>query len=106
MVELPMPAGLVMLSPSFDHMGNCLPTYHTNGAYDIFPDTWPCYEPNFHADEPLPTDPPRGNLCCELNMLGHPLVNPIAAKSWKGAPSICIAIDSAERNLDGARVVA
>lgn len=106
MVELPMPAGFVMQSPSFDHMGNCLPTYHTNEAYDIFPNTWPCYEPNFPADEAWPTDPPRGNLYCELNMLGHPLVSPIATKSWKGAPPMYIAIGSAERNLDAARVVA
>ena len=105
-VELHLPAGVAIQSPGLDHMGNCLPTFHTNGAVDIFPDVWPGYEPGFPADEAWPTDPPRGNYYCESSLLGHPLVSPLVAKSWKGTPPMYIAIGSAECNLDATRVVA
>jgi hypothetical protein len=32
-----------------------------------------------------PTSPPRKNLYAEDAMLGHPLVSPLAAKSWEGS---------------------
>lgn len=105
-VELLLPAGVAMLSPGFDHQGNCLPSWFTNGSYDIFPDVSPGYEPGFHADEAWPTNPPRGSYYCDSSMLCHPLVSPLAAKSWIGAPAIYIAVGSNERNADSTKVVA
>lgn len=105
-VELPLPAGVAMQSPGFDHQGDCLPSWFTNGPYDIFPDVSPSNEPDFPADEAWPTDPPRGSYYCDSSMLCHPLVSPLAAKSWIGAPAMYIAMGSTERNADSTKVVA
>ncbi|MCJ1264463.1 hypothetical protein MMC22_004335 [Lobaria immixta] len=105
-VELPLPAGVAMQSPGLDHQGDCLPSWFTNGPYDIFPDVPPCYEPGFPADEAWPTNPPRGSFYCDSSVLCHPLVSPLAAKSWTGAPAMYISIGSTERNSDATRVVA
>ncbi|KAL9117315.1 MAG: hypothetical protein Q9187_006151 [Circinaria calcarea] len=105
-VELPLPAGIAIQSPSLDHQGDCLPSWYTNGAYDIFLHRLPTYEPGFPADEIWPTEPPRGNLYCETSMLCHPLVSPVAAKFWRGAPPIYVAVGSTERVADAAKVVA
>ena len=105
-VELQMPAGVAVQSPGLDHHGNSLPSWYANRDYDIFIDKMPGYLPGFPTDELWPTNPPRGNYYCETSMLCHPLVSPLAAKSWRGAPPMYIAIGSKERNSDSTKVPA
>ncbi|MCJ1457342.1 hypothetical protein MMC28_007710 [Mycoblastus sanguinarius] len=105
-VQLLMPAGVAIQSPGLDHQGNSLPSWYANRDYDIFTDTIPGYLPGFPADEAWPSNPPRGNFYCETSMLCHPLVSPFAAKSWKDAPPMYIAIGDKERNSDSTKVTA
>ena len=105
-VDLPMPAGVAVQSPALDHHGTSLPSWYANNMYDIFADTMPGYLPGFPTDEAWPSNPPRGNYYCETSMLCHPLVSPLAAKSWRGAPPIYIAVGSKERVIDSAKVPA
>ncbi len=105
-VELPMPAGAALQSPGLDHHGSALPSWYMNRDYDIFADKMPGYLPGFPTDEVWPTNPPRGNYYCETSMLCHPLVSPLAAKSWRDAPPMYIAIGSKERNSDSTKVPA
>ncbi|KAJ9649646.1 hypothetical protein H2199_000424 [Coniosporium tulheliwenetii] len=37
-----------------------------------------------------PTDPPRTELYCDGSAMCHPLVSPLAAKSWAGSPPIFV----------------
>ena len=105
-VELLMPAGVAMQSPGLDHHGTSLPSWYANRDYDIFIEAMPGYLPGFPPDEAWPTNPPRGSYYCETSMLCHPLVSPLAAKSWRGAPPMYIAIGSKERNSDSTKVPA
>lgn len=105
-VELPMPAGVAVQSPGLDHHGSSLPSWYANRDYDIFVDAMPGYLPGFPTDDAWPTNPPRGNYYCETSMLCHPLVSPLAAKSWRGAPPMYIAIGSRERKSDSTKVPA
>ncbi|KAG8525966.1 uncharacterized protein KY384_000728 [Bacidia gigantensis] len=90
-LPLPLPAGLATHSPYLDLTG-CLPSRVSNAQYDYLPPpltslrlaTWP-------KDEVWPTDPPRGDPYCETSILNHPLVSPVSAKSWEGAPPMWLA---------------
>lgn len=105
-VELLIPAGVAVQSPGLDHHGKALPSWYANREFDIFIDAMPGYLPGFPTDEVWPTNPPRGSYYCETSMLCHPLVSPLAAKSWRGAPPMYIAIGSKERNSDSTKVPA
>lgn len=87
-VELPLPAGLALTSPSLD-LTRSMPSTETNALYDYLPppsialtNSPPC--------EIWPAKPPRAYLYCEGSMLCHPLVSPLSAESWAGAPPILV----------------
>ena len=105
-VELPMPAGLAFQSPSMDHQLNTMPSWAANVDFDIIPTDPPGYEANFPTDDVWPATPPRGNYYCDASALYHPLVSPMAVKSWRGCPPIYMAMGSKERIVDGGKVVA
>ena len=105
-LPLPLPAGLTLQSPGLDLKGDCLDSWHANAEWDIFPDGVPSLDPRFPADTAWPTTPPRGNLYADSSCLGHPLVSPMTARSWAGAPPIYLAVGSRERSVDAARFVA
>ncbi|KAL9026204.1 MAG: hypothetical protein Q9196_005092 [Gyalolechia fulgens] len=84
-LPIPVPAGLAGSSPWVD-ISRCMPSLITNAQWDYLPaptesDTVPHYPP----DDIWPTDPPRGDVFCDLSMLCHPLVSPLAAKDWTGS---------------------
>ena len=101
-----MPAGVAMQSPGFDHQEDGFPSWYQNVTFDLFPDVNPTIQPGFLADAAWPTDPPRANFYCDASVLCHPLVSPVAAKSWTGAPPMYIGIGSTERNVDSTKIVA
>ncbi|KAL8891828.1 MAG: hypothetical protein Q9215_001153 [Flavoplaca cf. flavocitrina] len=79
---LPVPAGASSSSPWLD-LSRCMPSVLSNVQWDYLPPP-DGVDPvsRFPHDKIWPTDPPRGDLYCDLTMLDHPLVSPLAAKDW------------------------
>lgn len=87
-VHVPLPAGASANSGWFD-VTRSLPSILGNADFDYLP------KPRgddavseFPKDDIWPTDPPRGDLFCELQLLDHPLVSPVAAPDWKQSPPL------------------
>lgn len=89
-VEVPLPAGASANSGWFD-ITRSMPSLVHNAKYDYLP---PADHDNalgrFPRDDIWPTNPPRGDLFCELSMLCHPLVSPLAARDWSNSPPLWI----------------
>ena len=104
-LPLPLPAGCATQSPWID-MTRSMPSVNLNAEYDYLPppltrekaSTFP------HCDV-WPTDPPRGDLYCDVSMLCHPLVSPVAAKDWSGSCPLFFAYGE-EMLADETQVVA
>ncbi|KAL8732896.1 MAG: hypothetical protein Q9166_002497 [cf. Caloplaca sp. 2 TL-2023] len=90
-IPLPLPAGLASSSPWTD-ISRCMPSIIGNAQYDYLPPPMgPDAVDRFPSDEIWPTDPPRGDVYCDLSMLDHPLVSPLAAKDWTGSCPLWLA---------------
>ncbi|KAI4214370.1 MAG: hypothetical protein LQ351_003123 [Letrouitia transgressa] len=84
-LPLPLPAGCAGNSAWIDST-RCMPSVVNNAQYDYLPPVMSNEAiSRFPSDAIWPTDPPRGDLYCELSMLCHPLVSPLAAKDWSGS---------------------
>ncbi|KAI4189434.1 MAG: hypothetical protein L6R41_001485 [Letrouitia leprolyta] len=84
-LPLPVPAGTACNSAWTD-ISRCMPSLTTNAQWDYLPPV--AYKEavsRFPPDEIWPADPPRGDVYCELSVLCHPLVSPLAAKDWTGS---------------------
>jgi acetyl esterase/lipase len=84
-VEIPLPAGLAMTSPWLD-ITRSLPSIEGLVQYDYLPPPSQTDTRVFPPCDVWPASPPRADLYCEGSALLHPLVSPLAAKSWEGAP--------------------
>ena len=84
-VEIPLPAGLALTSPWLD-ITRGLPSIEGLVQYDYLPPPSQTDTRVFPPDDVWPASPPRADLYCEGSALLHPLVSPLAAKSWEGAP--------------------
>jgi len=89
-VEVPLPAGIACHSPWLD-ISRAQKSVETNAKWDYLPsanhdDTMS----KFPADDIWPTNPPRGDIFCDLSLLCHPLVSPVAAKDWSGSPPMYV----------------
>jgi len=89
-VEVPLPAGASANSGWFD-ITRSMPSLVHNAKYDYLP---PADHDDalgrFPKDDVWPTTPPRGDMFCDLSMLCHPLVSPLAAKDWTNSPPLWI----------------
>ncbi|KAI4286498.1 MAG: hypothetical protein L6R35_004253 [Caloplaca aegaea] len=84
-LPIPVPAGLAGTSAWAD-ITRCMPSVVSNARWDYLPPPMTNDKiSTFPHDEIWPTDPPRGDLYCDLSMLCHPLVSPLAAKNWMGS---------------------
>ena len=87
-VDVPLPAGACANSGWFD-ITRAMPSLTTNLKYDYLP---PANHDDsisrFPHDDIWPTDPPRGDLFCDLSLLDHPLASPLAASSWENSPPL------------------
>ena len=85
-VPVPLPAGIATNSAWTDVV-RCMPSLWTNAKYDFLPAP---SEKNSHDSFPKcekwPADPPRLDFYADTSALQHPLVSPLAAKDWIGAP--------------------
>ena len=88
-VEVPLPAGVAAMSGWFDIARAQRSMEY--GQYDYLPPANHDEDlSRFPKDDIWPTDPPRGDLFCDLSLLTHPLVSPVLAKDWSGAPPLWI----------------
>ena len=84
-VEIPLPAGVAVNSAWLDIL-RCMPSVYTNAIYDYLPAPPSGNLLDYFPECDLwPTDPPRGDLYCDVSMLCHPLVSPLAANNWRGS---------------------
>lgn len=86
-VPLPLPAGVALNSPWLD-LTRSLPSIEGNAHFDYLPPPSVTSKTKFPPCPAWPTTPPRVDMYCEGSALCHPLVSPLAAKSWAGAPPI------------------
>ena len=85
MRDVPLPAGVALCSPWAD-ITHSSPSCETNRNYDYLPARSVHPEGmEFPKCKVWPTEPPRKNLFAEDAVLCHPLVSPLAAKSWEGS---------------------
>ncbi|TVY71250.1 Esterase, partial [Lachnellula suecica] len=83
--EVPLPAGVATCSPWLD-LTSSLPSQEANKEYDYLPA--PSTDPNgkiYPPDAIWPANPPRKHLYADDALLWHPLVSPLAARSWEGS---------------------
>ncbi|KAF3036100.1 hypothetical protein E8E11_001866 [Didymella keratinophila] len=90
-VEIPLPAGLAMTSPWLD-ITRGLPSIEGLVQYDYLPPPSQTEAREFPACPMWPASPPRADLYCEGSALLHPLVSPLAAPSWEGAPPMFFSV--------------
>lgn len=90
-VEIPLPAGIAMTSPWLD-ITRGLPSIEGLVQYDYLPPPSQTDTREFPACPMWPASPPRADLYCEGSALMHPLVSPLAAKSWEGAPPLFFSV--------------
>lgn len=104
-VALPVPAGLASVCGMLD-LTRSLPSWTREDDYDLYgPGPGPYLLPNFPKCELWPTSPPRGEICCDVSALCHPLVSPAAVEDWTGSPPMFICCGE-ERTADSNMVVA
>ena len=104
-VEMPVPAGLASVCGMLD-LTRSLPSWTRADDYDLY-GAGP--GPYLHADFPKceiwPTNPPRGELYCDVSAICHPLVSPTAAQDWTGSPPMFICCGE-ERAADSNLIIA
>ena len=87
-VDIPLPAGATANSGWFD-ITRSMPSLQTNAKYDYLPPvSHDSGLPPFKSDGAWPADPPRGDLFCDLSLIDHPLVSPLAAPDWSNSPPL------------------
>ncbi len=88
---VPLPAGVAVNSPWMD-ITHSSPSCETNAAFDYLPSlkTQLSFEQRRPRCAAWPASPPRHMIYAEDDMVIHPLVSPLLAKSWKGAPPLWI----------------
>lgn len=90
-VEIPLPAGLAMISPWLD-ITRGLPSIENLIAFDYLPPPSQTDSREFPSCDMWPASPPRADLYCEASALLHPLVSPLAARDWTGAPPLFFSV--------------
>jgi acetyl esterase/lipase len=88
-VEIPIPAGVAGNSPWMD-VTRSFPSIEGNAKYDYVPPPSHSAALTFPQCEIWPAKPPRVDIYCDGNAMLHPLVSPLAARDWKGAPPVFI----------------
>ncbi|EOA82500.1 uncharacterized protein SETTUDRAFT_43457 [Exserohilum turcica Et28A] len=91
-VSIPLPAGVALASPWLD-ITRGLPSIESAVAFDYLPAPSALATHEYPVEEGVwPAEPPRADLYCEAGALLHPLVSPLAAKSWTGSPPLFFSV--------------
>lgn len=103
-LPLPIPAGLALASPWCD-LTRSLPSIFSNAQYDYLPPPLDASAiARFPSDKVWPTDPPRGDIYCEVSMMCHPLISPLATSDWGGACPVWLGVGEEMLADEGAAV--
>ena len=86
-VQIPLPAGLALSSPWLD-VTRSLPSIEANTHYDYIPPPSLMNKMKYPPCPAWPAKPPRPELYCDTSVMLHPLVSPLLAKDWSGAPPV------------------
>ncbi|KAF2645153.1 acetyl-hydrolase [Massarina eburnea CBS 473.64] len=90
-VPIPLPAGLALTSPWLDTTRS-LPSITSLAHYDYLPTPAQTRNMSFIPDAAWPATPPRVDLYSEGSALLHPLVSPLMARDWSGAPPVFFSV--------------
>ncbi|KAH0565100.1 hypothetical protein GP486_001500 [Trichoglossum hirsutum] len=85
--ELPLPAGAAINSGWFD-LTRSMESIQTNARYDYLPAYREPPSSHYTPDLIWPTSPPRCNFYANDDALLHPLISPVTARDWRGAPPL------------------
>jgi acetyl esterase/lipase len=86
---LPLPAGVAVSSPWLD-MTHSSPSCTANAAYDYLPAFHDRRRPDPPPCPAWPASPPRKALYVADELVAHPLVTLLTARSWAGAPPVYV----------------
>ncbi|KAL2174485.1 alpha/beta hydrolase fold-domain-containing protein [Thermothelomyces heterothallicus CBS 202.75] len=88
---VPLPGGVAVNSPWLD-ITHSSPSCTANAAFDYLPtlDQQLAAEARRPPCPAWPASPPRRHLYAPDSLLGHPLVSPVTARSWAGAPPVYV----------------
>lgn len=104
-VSVPLPAGVASICGWMD-LTRAFPSAKLDTVHDVYgPGPGPWLHPNFPACPLWPSTPPRGELYCDFSTICNPLVSPIAAKDWTGAPPMFLCCGE-ERAVDANIIIA
>ncbi|KAF2398347.1 acetyl-hydrolase [Trichodelitschia bisporula] len=103
-IPLALPAGVSLNSPWMD-VTRCLSSLVSNAKWDYLPPPTALEALRYTPDDIWPTKPPRVDVFCDGAAMTHPLVSPLAALDWTGAPPVYI-VSGEEMLADEAQVVA
>ncbi|KAF1959895.1 acetyl-hydrolase [Byssothecium circinans] len=103
-VEIPLPAGLALVSPWLDTTRS-LPSIENFAKYDYLPTPTQTRGVRFPPCEAWPAKPPRADLFSDGSAMCHPFVSPIMAKDWTNAPPVFFSVGQ-EMLRDEAAVLA
>lgn len=98
-----LPAGITGMSAALD-LANGLPSYRDNAKYDVFPDQNVSILPGFPTCPAWPSNPPRGNLYCNVPYLYHPIASPVMCPDWSGSPPMWLS-SGQEQLVDGVKLL-
>ncbi|RDA87848.1 hypothetical protein CP532_2971 [Ophiocordyceps camponoti-leonardi (nom. inval.)] len=89
--DLPLPAGLALLSPWIDICFSSAPFRSpVPSAFDFVPRWAEFCNHTFEPCAAWPASPPRKYIYADDELAAHPLVSPITAASWQGCPPVYI----------------
>lgn len=86
-IPIPLPAGLALTSPWLD-VTRSLPSIESFAKYDYLPPPSVTASRTYPRCAAWPASPPRADLYCATSAMLHPLVSPLAARDWRGAPPV------------------
>ncbi|KAF2133400.1 acetyl-hydrolase [Dothidotthia symphoricarpi CBS 119687] len=100
-VPIPLPAGLALASPWLD-VTRSLPSIENLTQYDYLPPPSRAQHTVYPPCDAWPAVPERADLYCEGSALCHPLVSPLAALDWTGAPPVFFSVGEEMLRDEGA----
>ena len=86
-VPLVLPAGVTCLSAGIDATMS-LPSNRGEKGIDFMIGDPHYRQDDFPPDSIWPSNPPRGEIHCDVSAMCHPLISPLTALDWTGGPPL------------------
>ncbi|KAF2186604.1 alpha/beta-hydrolase [Zopfia rhizophila CBS 207.26] len=102
-VEVPFPSGFACVGCHMD-MTVSFEFTDLNLKYDFLLPEPPAMSDKMQKCAVWPSDPPRGDMSCEISALCHPLISPIASRNWRLLPPMFLAYGEEYLGREGKHV--